>query len=181
MCFFCNYGLVVWLPSIYRTVFHLSVSEALMYTLVTQTVGLVGCLICALSIDQLPRRIWFGGAFLAAAVSFLWLGQANPTSPVVVLAMSSTAFFFISLISIGLYLYTPEIYPTRARAIGMTTSACWGRIASFIGPNVVGAAMAAWGLSSVFLVFGVAATVGAVVAAVWISETRHKVLELISP
>jgi len=181
MCFFCNFGLVVWLPSIYRTVFHLSVSEALMYTLVTQTVGLVGCLICALSIDQFPRRIWFGGAFVGAAVFFLSLGQANPTSPVVVLVMSSAAFFFISLISIGLYLYTPEIYPTRARAIGMTTSACWGRIASFIGPNAVGAAMAAWGLNSVFLVFGVAATVGAVVAAVWMSETRHKVLELISP
>jgi MFS transporter, putative metabolite:H+ symporter len=180
-CFFCNFGLVVWLPTIYRTVFKLSVSEALTYTLVTQAVGLVGCLICALWIDQFQRRIWFGGAFLGAAIFFFSLGQANPTSPVVVLVMSSAAFFFISMISIGLYLYTPEIYPTRARAIGMTTSACWSRIASFIGPNVVGAVMAAWGLNSVFLVFGVAAAVGAVVAAVWISETRNKVLELISP
>jgi hypothetical protein len=41
--------------------------------------------------------------------------------------------------------------------------------------------MAAWGLNSVFLVFGVAAALGAVVAAVWISETRNNVLELISP
>jgi putative MFS transporter len=180
-CFFCNFGLVVWLPTIYRTVFKLSVSEALTYALVTQAVGLVGCLICALWIDQFQRRIWFGGAFLGAAIFFFSLGQANPTSPVVVLVMSSAAFFFISMISIGLYLYTPEIYPTRARAIGMTTSACWSRIASFIGPNVVGAVMAAWGLNSVFLVFGVAAAVGAVVAAVWISETRNKVLELISP
>jgi hypothetical protein len=63
----------------------------------------------------------------------------------------------------------------------MTSSACWGRIASFIAPNAVAAAMAAWGLSSVFLVFGAAAVVGAVVAAVWISETRHKILELVSP
>lgn len=63
----------------------------------------------------------------------------------------------------------------------MTTSACWSRIASFIGPNVVGAAMAAWGLNSVFLVFGAVAAVGAVVATIFISETRHKVLEQISP
>jgi putative MFS transporter len=180
-CFFCNFGLVVWLPSIYRTVFQLSVSDALIYTLITQTVGLVACLACPLLTDRFPRRIWFGGAFLGATVFFLWLGQANPSSPVVVLIASSAAFFFISLISIGLYLYTPEIYPTRARAIGMTTSNCWSRIAAFIGPNVVGAAMTAWGLNSVFLVFGAAAAVGAIVATVWISETRFKVLEQISP
>lgn len=180
-CFFCNFGLVVWLPSIYRTVFKLSVSDSLYFTLITQSVGLVACLICALSIDQFPRRVWFGGAFLGAAVSFLWLGQANPSSPIVVLVMSSAAFFFISLISIGLYLYTSEIYPTRARALGMTTAASWARIASFLGPNVVAAVMGVWGLRSVFLVFGTAAAVGAIVAAVWLSETRHRVLEEVSP
>jgi putative MFS transporter len=120
-CFFCNFGLGVWLPSIYRTVFHLSVSYALVYTLVTQTIGLIGCLICALAIDLFHRGVWFAGAFAGAAVFFFWLGYVNPTSPVVVLAASSVAFFFISLISIGLYLYTPEIYPTRARAIGITS------------------------------------------------------------
>jgi MFS transporter, putative metabolite:H+ symporter len=180
-CFFCNFGLVVWLPSIYRTVFHLSVSDALVYTLVTQTIGLIGCLICALSIDLFHRRLWFAGAFAGAAVFFAWLGFVNPTSPLVVLGASSVAFFFISLISIGLYLYTPEIYPTRARAIGITSSACWGRIASFLAPNVVAAAMASWGLGSVFLVFAAVACVGALVAASWMSETRHKVLEVISP
>ena len=180
-CFFCNFGLVVWLPSIYRTVFKLSVSDAMIYTLVTQTVGLIACLICALWIDQLPRRVWFGAAFAGAAAFFLWLGQANLTSSVTVLAVSSTAYFFISLISIGLYLYTPEIYPTRARAIGMTTAGCWSRVASFIGPNAVGFAMGAWGLNSVFLVFGTAAAVGAIVAGATITETRHKILEQISP
>ncbi len=180
-CFVCNFGLVVWLPSIYRTVFHLSVSDALVYTLVTQTIGLVGCLVCALSIDLFHRRLWFAGAFAGAAVFFAWLGYVDPTSPLVVLAASSVAFFFISLISIGLYLYTPEIYPTRARAIGITSSACWARVASFLGPNVVGAVMASWGLGSVFLVFAVVAGLGAVVAAACMSETRHKVLEVIAP
>ena len=86
-----------------------------------------------------------------------------------------------NLISIGLYLYTPEIYPTRARAIGITSSACWARIASFFAPNVVGAVMASWGLSSVFLVFAAVAVFGGLVARLWMSETRLKVLEQISP
>jgi putative MFS transporter len=181
MCFFCNFGLVVWLPSMYRSVFHLAVGEALTYTLLTQVIGLAGCLLCALSIDRFPRRAWFGGAFAGAAACFLWLGFADLTSPRVVLAMSSAAYFFISLISIGIYLYTPEIYPTRARAIGMTAASCWARIASFIGPNVVGAAIGTWGLNSVFIVFGAAATVGAIIAVIWVTETRHKILEQISP
>jgi MFS transporter, putative metabolite:H+ symporter len=180
-CFFCNFGLVVWLPSIYRTVFHLSVSDALLYTLVTQSVGLIACLVCALSIDRFFRRVWFAGAFVGAAAFFFWLGYINPSSPVTILAVGSAAYFFISLISIGVYLYTPEIYPTRARAIGITSSACWARIASFIGPNVVGAAMITWGLGSVFLMFAAVATFGAIVAGLWMSETRFKVLEQISP
>jgi MFS transporter, putative metabolite:H+ symporter len=180
-CFFCNFGLVVWLPSTYRTVFHLSVSDALLYTLVTQSVGLIACLVCALSIDRFFRRVWFAGAFVGAAAFFFWLGYINPSSPVTILAVGSAAYFFISLISIGVYLYTPEIYPTRARAIGITSSACWARIASFIGPNVVGAAMITWGLGSVFLMFAAVATFGAIVAGLWMSETRFKVLEQISP
>jgi putative MFS transporter len=180
-CFFCNFGLVVWLPSIYRTVFHLSIQAALVYTLITQTVGLIACLVCALWIDNFMRRIWFAGAFLGATVFFVWLGYTNPVSPETVLIVSSAAYFFISVISIGLYLYTPEIYPTRARAIGMTTSACWARIASFLGPNVVAAAIAAWGLGSVFIIFGAVSAVAAVVAGACLSETRHKVLEVVSP
>ena len=180
-CFFCNFGLAVWLPTVYRTVFQLSVAQALSYTLVTQIVGLLGTLVCALSIDFFRRRAWFSGAFVGAAALFFWVWYANPSSAIALLVASSAAFFFISLISIGVYLYTPEIYPTRARAIGITSSACWARIASFVAPNVVGALMGVWGLGSVFLCFAAVAAFAAVVAGVFVSETRFKVLEEISP
>jgi hypothetical protein len=41
--------------------------------------------------------------------------------------------------------------------------------------------MGAWGLSSVFLGFAVAAFLGAIVAVLFVTETRFKVLEEISP
>ena len=147
----------------------------------TQIVGLLGTLVCALSIDFFRRRAWFSGAFVGAAALFFWVWYANPSSAIALLVASSAAFFFISLISIGVYLYTPEIYPTRARAIGITSSACWARIASFVAPNVVGALMGAWGLGSVFLCFAAVAAFAAVVAGLCVSETRFKVLEEISP
>jgi len=180
-CFFCNFGLATWLPSVYRTVFHMSVSQSLTYTLVTQAIGLLGTLTCALSIDRFVRRAWFGGSFVGAAAFFLWIGYGGADSALGVLVLSSIAFFFISLISIGLYLYTPEIYPTRARALGMTLAGSWSRIASFLGPNVVGALMGAWGLGSVFLGFAAVACVGGLVAAFFLSETRFRVLEEVSP
>ena len=142
-CFFCNFGLATRLPSVYRTVFHLSITESLTYTLITQAVGLVGTLTCALIIDRFVRRVWFGGSFAGAAILFLLIAYGGSGSATAVLIMSSIAFFLISLISIGLYLYTPEIYPTGARAIEMTTAGYWSRIASFLGPYVVGALIGA--------------------------------------
>jgi hypothetical protein len=41
--------------------------------------------------------------------------------------------------------------------------------------------MAAWGLGSVFIIFAAVAAVAAVVAGAFLSETRHKVLEVVSP
>lgn len=180
-CFFCNFGLAVWLPTVYRSVLGLSVTEALAYTLVTQMVGLIGTLTCALLMDHFKRRLWFSGAFVGAAAFFLAVFAARLDSAGAILITSSAAFFFISLISIGVYLYTPEIYPTRARAIGIASSACVARTASFIGPNVVGALMAASGLGSVFLTFGLVAICGAAIAGLFAHETRFRVLEEISP
>ena len=180
-CYLCTYGLLVWLPSIYKGVFHLSVRDALIYSIATQAVGLLGCLICALSIDFIMRRISFAVAFLGAAASFFWIWFVNPTSATALMFAASIAYFFIAYIAIGVYLYTPEIYPTRARAIGLSASAFWARLAGFIGPNIIGASIAYWGLGSVFLGLGVTSAFAAVVAWLFVVETRFRVLEEVSP
>src|SRR5271170_7409764 len=50
--YFFNYGLVVWLPTIYSTVFKLPLQQSLQYGLITQAVGFCGALTCALTIDR---------------------------------------------------------------------------------------------------------------------------------
>ncbi|WER50780.1 MFS transporter [Cupriavidus sp. WKF15] len=180
-CYFCTYGLLVWLPSIYRNVFHLGVSDALIYSVATQAVGLVGCLVCALSIDMTMRRTAFGVAFFGAAVSFLWIWFVNPTSATTLMIVGSIANFFVAYIAIGVYLYTTEIYPTRSRAIGLSASAFWARVAGFVGPNVIGGTIITWGLGSVFLGLAMAAAFAAVVSWLFVSETRFRMLEEVSP
>ena len=178
--YFVNYGLAIWLPTIYRTVFKLPLDVSLRYGLITQAVGFLGTLICALTIDAIGRRVWFAVAFACAAASLGMLATiASPTAEEVLIYMS-IAYLFISTINIGLVLYTPELYPTRMRALGSGIATAWLRFASIIGPTTVGY-MIAGGLQSVFLWFGVVAAVGAVITALFAVETKGRVLEEVSP
>ncbi|MBK5957190.1 MFS transporter [Rhodoplanes elegans] len=178
--FIVTFGLVVWVPTMYRTVFHLPLAQSLQYGLITQIVGLFGTLTCALTIDRVGRRPWFAVAFagVALALGSLWLFGAS--SPERVLVLVSTAFFCSSVLSIGIYLYTPELYPTRARAIGVGAGGAWRNLASMIGPTMVGM-MIAGGLENVFLAFGAVAAVACVIVAIFAVETKGRVLEDISP
>ena len=175
-----TYGLTVWLPTIYRTTFHLPLALSLQYGLITQVVGLLGTLTCALTIDYVGRRPWFSAAFAGGAIALGALWFIGATSAERVLVLVSVAFFFSSVLSIGVYLYTPELYPTRARAMGVGVATAWLRLASMIGPSVVGL-MIGGGLENVFLAFGLIAAIAAVITALFAVETKGRVLEEVSP
>jgi MFS transporter, putative metabolite:H+ symporter len=175
-----TYGLTVWLPTMYRTVFHLPLEQSLQYGLITQVVGLFGTLVCALTIDRFGRRPWFALAFAGAAAALGALYLLGADAPHRVLFFVSAAFFCSSVLSIGLYLYTPELYPTRARAVAVGAATAWLRLASMVGPTVVGI-MIGSGLESVFLAFGAVAAVAALVTAIFAIETKGRVLEELSP
>ena len=178
--YFFNYGLVVWLPTIYSTVFKLPLQQSLQYGLITQAVGFCGALTCALSIDRVGRRPWFALAFAVNAIALGSLFVLGPDSPQRVLAFVSSGYFFVSVLSIGVYVYTPELYPTRSRAIAVGTATAWLRFASILGPSIVGAIVGS-GLGNVFLLFAAVAVVGAVVTGLFAVETKGRVLEDVSP
>jgi putative MFS transporter len=178
--YFFNYGLVVWLPTIYSTVFKLPLQQSLQYGLITQTVGFFGALTCALTIDHVGRRPWFAFAFAVNAIALGSLFIFGPDSPQRVLALVSSGYFFVSVLSIGVYVYTPELYPTRSRAIAVGTATAWLRFASILGPSIVGA-IVGYGLGNVFLLFAAVAVVGAIVTGLFAVETKGRVLEDISP
>jgi putative MFS transporter len=76
------------------------------------------------------------------------------------------------------------VKPSRRPEIGTLgggVAGGWQRGASMVGPLVVGAILPAWGLNSVFVVFGVVALVGASICAAFATETRGQALEKVSP
>ena len=178
--YFVNYGLTIWLPTLYRTVFKLPLDVSLRYGLITQAVGLLGTLICALAIDHVGRRLWFAVSFAAATPALAAVALLPAPSAEQVLTFMTIAYFFISSINIGVYLYTPELYPTRVRALGVGAATAWLRLASMIGPTVVGM-MLAGGLPSVFVTFAIVAAIAAVITGMFAVETKGRVLEEASP
>ncbi len=179
--YFANYGLATWLPTVYQNVFKLPLDQALTYGLLAPSAGLASSLACALLIDRIGRRIWFASAFGLGAIGFLALWWIGPTTPERVLILTSLSYMCMSTLSLALYLYTAELYPTRVRALGTSTGTAWLRIASIIGPWVVGTILAAGGLGDVFLVFGLVVLAAGVVVALFATETKGRVLEDISP
>jgi MFS family permease len=179
--YFANYGLTTWLPTVYQNVFKLPLDRALTYGLAAPAAGLLTSFACAMLIDYVGRRIWFAAAFAGAAIGFLSLWWIGPTSAERVLVLSTLAYMCISTLSLALYLYTAELYPTRVRALGTSTATAWLRLASILGPQIVGFLIAGGGLGDVFLVFGLVVAAASVTVALFATETRARVLEAISP
>lgn len=179
-CYIVSYGLINWLPTLYRTVFHLPLSQALGYGLITQACGFGGSISCALLIDRIGRRPWFIAAFTGASLSLIALSFFGVASAKSVLICASSGFFFIASLSLLVYLYTSEIYPTRMRVFGTGLASAWLRLAATIGPTIV-AMMLTHGVRWLFAVFAAFALLGAIVTSLGGIETRARLLEELSP
>jgi len=165
-----------WMPTLYTTVYHLGVAEALRAASMTNVAQVGLLLLCAMVIDRTGRKHWMMGAFGLGAVllAVLAFGGTEHVSWVIVLATLS--YGLIGSINAVVYLYTPEIYPTRMRAIGTGVATSWLRIASAIGPWLIGVMLGTGGVDSVFLLFAGVAVVG-LAASTRMIETRNLRLE----
>jgi putative MFS transporter len=177
VAYYVNYGTATWLPSLYTSHFKLDLHTALDYTLLSNLTGLLGCLIVALLVDRVGRRpalcLGMGGAALALIV----LALAGVHSGAEVAVLASVVALFVYATNVTLYLYTPELYPTRARAKGAAFGGVWNRLGIIVGPIVVGAILSGGGsLATVFTELGCVAAVGAVIA-LFATETRGRTLE----
>ena len=79
-----------------------------------------------------------------------------------------------------LYAYTPELYPTRARATGAGFASAIGRLGSLVGPFAVGVILPRAGQGGVFAFAAGAFLLAAVIVVLLGTETRGKTLEMIS-
>jgi len=173
-------GLNNWMPTLYNTVYHLPLRTSLNAALLTNATQILVLLVCVFVIDRVGRKAWMIACFVIGALLLAPLGLFGAGDVTRVIVLVTLGYGVMSTVNTVLYLYTPEIYPTRMRAIGTAAGTCWLRLASAAGPAVVGVMMVAHGISSVFLMFAGVALIGAV-AATQMVETRNRRLEDIAP
>ncbi|MFE6717729.1 MFS transporter [Streptomyces albidoflavus] len=177
VAYYVNHGIATWLPSLYTDTFGLDLTTALTFSLISNATGLLGNFLMALFIDRIGRRPSLIAALTGASVALAVLAIVGASSGPQVALFASCTTFCIFAINAGLYLYSPELYPTRNRAKGAAFGGLWNRLGVIIGPIVVGGIIAAGGsLRLVFAQLAVVAAVGAVIAFFAI-ETKGKTLE----
>ncbi|GAA4089170.1 MULTISPECIES: MFS transporter [Actinomadura] len=179
--YFVNYSISSWLPTIYTKVYEVPLGTALKYNQLSTVAGFLGCLCAALLVDRLGRRAVIGGGLAGSAVVLAVLALLGATSGAQVALFASIASAFNFAANISLYLYTPELYPTRNRALGVAFGGSWNRIGVILGPTITGALIGAGaGIAGVFLILAVVALVG-MAATYFAVETRGKTLEELNP
>ena len=176
-----TFGLTVWMPSVYRQVFHTDLATALRYGTYTTFGGLLGAGLCALVIDKVGRRRWMTVSWSCGTLSLLVLFFNPSLSAFATAIWVSIAFGTSSSGFIACYTYTPELYPTAIRTSGVGFASGILRLSSILAPMVIGWAVARHALNLVFLLTACSASVAAIAVGVFGEETRERLLEDISP
>ena len=178
--YFVANGVSNWLPTLYRTVYHLPLKESLRLAATSNVLSTCAVLCCALLVDRVGRRRWAMGTFIVGGALLAVLAAVGAHSYWSVLVLASSAYAVMGTTTVLLYLYTPEIYPTRMRALGTGMATSWLRVASATAPALVGFVLPRFGIASIFAMFAVVAAIG-LVAATRMFETTNRELEEISP
>ncbi len=124
-------------------------SSSLLYAMTIQSGSVLGAIAASVFGYHLPRkRVLTAGAVLAcvAALCIAFLGK----SIVLVLLLGAVFQFFVLLLNTSIWIYAPELYPTRMRAFGVAFILATGSAAGSLVPPVSGALFEAYGLMGVF-------------------------------
>jgi putative MFS transporter len=174
---FGYYGIFIWLPTLLVKA-GFTMIRSFSYVLIITLAQIPGYFSAALLVDKVGRK-WIISIFLLlSAVAALFYGRAEV--PAQILFWGSIMSFFNLGAWGAVYTYTPELYPTRARASGAGSAAAFGRLGGIIAPTLVGLLLASIGTSGVLAMNAAMLAVAAIAVGVLGIETKGKTLEEIS-
>jgi len=178
---FGYYGFVLWTPSLLVGK-GFALVKSFEFTLIMCLAQLPGYFSAAYFVEKVGRKMVLSVYFAGTAVAAWLFGHAGSTNEVLVFGC---LLYFFSLGAWGcVYAYTPEVYPTAARASGSGWAAAFGRLGAFTAPFIVPVIYKSYGAQTGYTyVFIMLTTVFAMVSifvAVFGKETMGKSLEEIS-
>jgi MFS transporter, putative metabolite:H+ symporter len=171
------YGITTWQSALLADS-GFSITGSIGFVVLMALWGIPGFLTGSYLLERLGRRVTVSGFVLLSATAAVIYGFSASLVQLIVVG-SFMQFFFFGMWSV-LYAYTPEVFPTRARATGCGTASSIGRLGALIGPALVPVVMASYGSSGAFVMAAGSFVIGAVVILLFGPETKQKVLEDVS-
>lgn len=171
------YGITTWMGKLLVDR-GLTVVRSIEFVILMTLWGVPGFFSAAYAVEKVGRRPAVIGYVLLSAIAAFFYGRAGSQTEVIIVG-AVMQFFFFGMWSV-LYAYTPELFPTRARATGCGTASAAGRLGALIGPAVVPFILVSYGTEAVFTLGAVAFVVAAVAVLLFGPETKNKMLEEIS-
>lgn len=171
------YGITTWMGKLLVDK-GFPITKSIEFVLLMTLWGVPGFFSAAYLIEKLGRKPTVIGYVLCSGVAAYFYGHAA-TQQHLVIAGAFMQFFFFGMWSV-LYAYSPELFPTRARATGCGTASGLGRVGALIGPSVIPLVIANYGVGAVFTLGACAFAIAALNVLLLGPETKGRVLEDIS-
>jgi putative MFS transporter len=178
---FGYYGFVLWTPTLLVGK-GFALVKSFEFTLIMCLAQLPGYFSAGYLVEKLGRKTVLSVYFAGTAVAAWLFGHAGSTNEVLIYG---SLLYFFSLGAWGcVYAYTPEVYPTAARATGSGWAGAFGRIGAFIAPFIVPVIYKSYGTNLgytyVFIMLTAVFAIVSLVVAILGKETMGKSLEEIS-
>ncbi len=171
------YGITTWQSALLAES-GFSITGSIGFVVLMALWGIPGFLTGSYLLERLGRRVTVSSFILLSAVAAVLYGFSGSLAQLIVVG-SFMQFFFFGMWSV-LYAYTPEVFPTRARATGCGTASGIGRLGALLGPALVPVVLASYGNGGVFIMAAGSFVIGALVILLFGPETKDKVLEDVS-
>ncbi|WP_428488701.1 MFS transporter [Rhodopila sp.] len=141
------YAFFTWIPSL-LVKSGMTVTRSFGFSLLIYVAQIPGYYSAAWLIDRIGRKALIVSYMLLGGVSALGLANAHDNLQVTV--AGALLSFFMNGSYAGLYVYTPELFPTEVRATGCGIASAIGRLGAIASPIVVGYIYPIWGFAGVF-------------------------------
>jgi putative MFS transporter len=152
-----------------------SISNSILIVLLMSIAGVPAGWVTGYTMDRIGRKPVLVSTLIL--VSGAALAYGNAASFWVVVGTGAIMNFGLASVGTALYAYTPELFPTRTRGLGLGTSSTIGRISAVGAPLAVPPILLAWGYTGTFVAFACCFALGASVLLTLGPESKGRALE----
>ncbi|WP_370526871.1 MFS transporter [Thermoactinomyces sp. CICC 10735] len=155
-----------------------SVENSLTYSAISSLGAPIGALLGSMISDRMERK--WALTLLSVVIMIVGLLYGMTFTPIFIMVCGFLVHMFERTFSSILYAYTPEMFPTEARASGSGLTYGVGRLANIVGPIMIGYLYTGYGYTSVFVLIAACWLAVAFSVGIFGPLTRKRSLEDLS-